>query len=274
MFIGFSSEAACPQFGKIWQPVVSLDSQQWARWMHSQKITLILSHDRPLPKYLHQANQSGRFQCVQCRQAAAVLYAMLKNWSTFVLVENHTYVQFIYREVEKPPVSFSVIRINCKALCVGLNVAFSGGTEGVVRHNVVVDLLDRLSKLTLPYRPTEQNETPCCTIIHKALERILIRYERMPIDLNNIVFPDGTQPVPSRGAQISGTILTTTLTRYLYHSRWLWNVKKPFVQTIPGIVLPRLNTTAIARILSTITKQVLPSRYFFTYSNLRRYSSL
>ncbi|XP_076387408.1 KICSTOR complex protein SZT2 isoform X2 [Megachile rotundata] len=260
------SDAACPQFGQIWQPVVSLNPLQWARWMHTQRVTLILSHDRPLPKHLHQANQSGRFQCVQSRQAAAVLYAMLKNWATFVLVENHTYVQFIYREADKPPVSFSLIRINCKALCVTLNIAFAAGTEGVVRHNVVVDLLDRLSKLTLPNRPTEQKETPSCTIIHKSLERILIRYERMPTDLNSIVFPDGTQTNSMKNTQILGGILTTSLSRYLYHNRWLWHMKRPFVQTIPGITLPRLNVTAIARILSTITKMRLVEGFNFTYS--------
>lgn len=260
------SDAACPQFGQIWQPVVSLNPLQWARWMHTQRVTLILSHDRPLPRHLHQANQSGRFQCVQSRQAAAVLYAMLKNWATFVLVENHTYVQFIYREADKPPVSFSLIRINCKALCVILNIAFAAGTEGVVRHNVVVDLLDRLSKLTLPNRPTEQKETPSCTIIHKSLEKILIRYERMPIDLNSIIFPDGTQTTSSRLTPMLGGILTTSLSRYLYHNRWIWHVKRPFVQTIPGIVLPRLNITAIARILSTITKIRLAEGFNFTYS--------
>jgi len=251
----YFSDTGCPQFGQIWQPVVSLDPLQWARWMHTQRITLILAYDRPLPRHLHQANQSGRFQGVQSRQAAAVLYAMLKNWATFVLVENHTYVQFIYRETEKPPVSFSLIRINCKALCVVLNIAFAGGTEGVVRHNVVVDLVDRLSKLTLPNRPTEQRETPCCTIIHKPLERILVRYERIPSNLSMIVFPDGTQPTCTRTALgLLGSGLTITLSRYLYHNRWLWHVKRPFVQTIPGITLPRLNITAIARILSTITK--------------------
>lgn len=253
-YIPIFSEAACPQFGQIWQPVVSLNPLHWARWMHTQRITLILSHDRPLPRHLHQANQSGRFQCVQSRQAAAVLYAMLKNWATFVLVENHTYVQFIYREAEKPPVSFSLIRINCKALCVILNIAFTAGTEGVVRHNVVVDLLDRLSKLTLPNRPTEQRETPSCTIIHKSLERILIRYERMPIDLNTIVFPDGTQTHSMKVASVFGGTLNTSLSRYLFHNRWLWHIRRPFVQTIPGITLPKLNLTAIARILSTITK--------------------
>ncbi|XP_072752702.1 KICSTOR complex protein SZT2 [Anoplolepis gracilipes] len=261
------SDAACPQFGQIWQPVVSLDPLQWARWMHTQRITLILAYDRPLPRHLHQANQSGRYQCVQSRQAAAVLYAMLKNWATFVLVENHTYVQFIYREAEKPPVSFSLIRINCKALCVVLNIAFAGGTEGVVRHNVVVDLVDRLSKLTLPNRPTEQREIPCCTIIHKSLERILVRYERIPSNLSMIVFPDGTQPTCTRTALgLLGSSLTTTLSRYLYHNRWLWHVKRPFVQTIPGITLPRLNITAIARILSTITKIRLGEGFNFAYS--------
>ncbi|XP_014480858.1 PREDICTED: protein SZT2-like [Dinoponera quadriceps] len=260
------SDAACPQFGQIWQPVVSLDPLQWARWMHTQRVTLILSYDRPLPRHLHQANQSGRFQCVQSRQAAAVLYAMLKNWATFVLIENHTYVQFIYREAEKPPVSFSLIRINCKALCVVLNIAFAGGTEGVVRHNVVVDLVDRLSKLTLPNRPTEQRETPCCTIIHKSLERILIRYERIPNDLSMVVFPDGTQPTWTRAAPVLSGSLTITLSRYLYHNRWLWHVKRPLVQTIPGITLPKLNITAIARILSTITKIRLTEGFNFAYS--------
>lgn len=250
------SDSAYHQFGKIWQPVASLDSNQWARWMHSQRVTLILAHDRPLPKYLHQANQSGRFQCVQYRQAAVVLYAMLKNWATFVLVENHTYVKFIQKEIEKPPVSFSVIRINCKALCVVLNVAFAGGTEGAIRHNVVTDLVDKLSKLTLPNRPMEQRETsPCCTIIHKALEKILIRYERLPIDLSTIAVNfDGAQSMSLKATQTPGGILTTTLSRYLHHNRWLWNVKKPIIQTIPGINMPRLNITAIARILSTITK--------------------
>ncbi|XP_043599602.1 KICSTOR complex protein SZT2-like isoform X2 [Bombus pyrosoma] len=260
------SDAACPQFGQIWQPVVSLNPLQWARWMHTQRVTLILSHDRPLPRHLHQANQSGRFQCVQSRQAAAVLYAMLKNWATFVLVENHTYVQFIYREADKPPVSFSLIRINCKALCVILNIAFAAGTEGVVRHNVVVDLLDRLSKLTLPNRPTEQKEIPSCTIVHKSLEKILIRYERMPTDLSLIVFPDAAQTISTRLTPMLGGTLTTSLSRYLYHNRWLWHVKRPFVQTIPGIVLPRLNITAIARILSTITKMRLAEGFSFTYS--------
>lgn len=260
------SDPACPFFGQIWRPVVLLDPSQWARWMHSQRVALILSHDRPLPRHLHLANQSGRFQSVQCRQAAAVLYAMLKNWASFVLVEYHTYVQFIYKEIDKPPVSFSLIRVSCKPPCVVLNIAFAGGTEGIVRHNVVMDLLECLAKLTLPNRPTEQRGTPCCITLRKPLERILIRYERVPTDLSTIVFPDGTQPVPARFSPVPGGCLTTTLSRYLYHSRWLWAVKKPAVQTVPNIAWPKLSVTAIARILSTITKMRLTEGFSFAHS--------
>ncbi|CAB0036663.1 unnamed protein product [Trichogramma brassicae] len=249
------SDAACPQFGQMWQPVISLEPTQWSRWMHSQRVTLVLLHDRPLPKHLHQANQSGRFQCVQYRQAAASLYGMLKTWATFILVENHTYVHFIYREVEKPPISFCLINVSCKSLCVVLNVAFAAGTEGIVRHNIMADLLDRLSQLSLPSRRTEQSQIPCCKILHKPLEKILIRYERMPLNLNTVMFPDGSQIMAKNGA-ISPASFTTSLSRYLYHTRWLWLLKKPTLVTQPVSALPKPSIAAIARILSTITKRV------------------
>lgn len=178
---------------------------------------------------------------------------MLKTWATFVLVENQTFVQFIYKEPDKPPISFSLINVTCKSLCVVLNVAFAGGTEGQLRYNVMTDLLERLSQLTLPSRRMEQREIPCCIIMHKALEKILIRYERMPIDLSTVIFPDGSQ-IMAKNALIAKGNLTTTLSRYLYHTRWLWLLKKPSLQILPSTNLPKLNITAVARILSTITK--------------------
>ncbi|KYQ46191.1 hypothetical protein ALC60_14813 [Trachymyrmex zeteki] len=107
-------------------------------------------------------------------------------------------LKMILEEKEKAK-KRSLIPINCKALCVVLNLAFAGGTEDVVRH-IVVDIVDRLSKLTLPNRPMEQREIPCCTIIRKSLERILVRYERIPSNLSMVVFPDRTQPTYTRAA--------------------------------------------------------------------------
>lgn len=68
----------------------------WKKWLHTHRIGLVLQHDRPLPRHLHSANSSGRFQVIQCRQAAAALYSLLKDWSTFVLIENHSYVKLIH----------------------------------------------------------------------------------------------------------------------------------------------------------------------------------
>lgn len=74
-----------------------LEPSIWHKWLHTHRLVLGLAHDRPLPKHLHLANPSGRFQVVQCRQAGAALYAFLKKWSSFVLIENHSFVRLIYR---------------------------------------------------------------------------------------------------------------------------------------------------------------------------------
>ena len=178
---------------------------------------------------------------------------MLKNWSTFTLIENHTYVHFIQKEPEKPPHSFCLVNVICKSLCIVLTVAFTAGTEGLIRHNVMQELRERLKQLTLPSRRTEQRQIPCCKILRKPLEKILIRYERMPMNLNIVVFPDGSQII-SKNSPISAGNLTTTLSRYLCHTRWLWLLKRPILQTVPSSTLPRPGIAAIARILSTITK--------------------
>lgn len=89
------SDMTCPQFAQFWKPICLLEPSVWKKWLHTHRIGLVLQHDRPLPRHLHSANSSGRFQVIQCRQAAAALYSLLKDWSTFVLIENHSYVKLI-----------------------------------------------------------------------------------------------------------------------------------------------------------------------------------
>jgi len=93
----YFSEASHPQFSSYWKPICLLDAAVWQKWLHPHRLGLLLQHDFPLPRYLHQANPSGRFQQVQCRQAASVLFSTLKAWSSFVLIENHTYVKLIQK---------------------------------------------------------------------------------------------------------------------------------------------------------------------------------
>ena len=65
-------------------------------------------------------NSSGRYTSVQCRKAAVQLSNCLKEWSTFVLCENSTYIKFRFeddnvkkediREGKAKPTSFYIVR--------------------------------------------------------------------------------------------------------------------------------------------------------------------
>lgn len=71
----------------------------------------------------------------------------------------------------------------------------------------------------------------------------------MPSDLTTVVFPDGTRPPNALQnlppSPLAGTLFTT-LSRYLYHRRWIWSTS--------NVVNPKLEMTAISRILSTLTR--------------------
>lgn len=51
----------------------------------------------PLPKNLHQALENDRSSVIQCRVALSSLNSLFRNWSSFVLLENHSYIKFITR---------------------------------------------------------------------------------------------------------------------------------------------------------------------------------
>lgn len=63
------------------------------------KIKKMNRHD-PLPKYLHIPNGHGQFNLVQCRQALISLSDLLKNYSSFVMLENQSYIKIINRYLE------------------------------------------------------------------------------------------------------------------------------------------------------------------------------
>lgn len=71
----------------------------------------------------------------------------------------------------------------------------------------------------------------------------------MPTDFHTVVFPDGTQPPPGiQSLPISpfAGALFTTLSRYLFHLRWIWSANYNNNS--------KLNVNALSRILSTITR--------------------
>lgn len=91
-----SKNTADQSFALYWRKICLLDLNHWQKWMHLHRINIILSHD-PLPKYLHVPNSLGQFNQVQCRQALISLSDLLKKYSSFVMLENQSYIKIINR---------------------------------------------------------------------------------------------------------------------------------------------------------------------------------
>ncbi|CAH1153732.1 unnamed protein product [Phaedon cochleariae] len=254
------SDVSCLKFLNIWQPICQMETNNWRKWFHTHKISLILQHDNPLPKYLHLAKSSQRFQVIQCRQAATALYGLLAEWATFILIDNHTYLKFLYKESDKPPSWFCIIRISSKFPCAVINMGFSNGTPGVTRHEVCEELKIAISALSYLSSPFKVKENYCCVLLQKPLEKILIRYERIPSNYTTVIFPDGTQPPHSPiplPSPATGTLFTT-LSRYLFHKRWIWSASLPSN--------PRLPDQSISRILKTLTRMRIKEGFTFAHS--------
>lgn len=271
-----SNDIANSQFANFWKPISSLDPDAWHKWLHTYRIGLILRHDYPLPKNLHLTNPSGRFQTIQCRQAATALQAMLRDLTTFVLVDNKSFVKLYSPDPDKTNGWFCIIIITCKNPCVVINIAFPCGIPSKKRMSIVNDLKNQLCELSCSLSTQERlaersdhapvsrkcSRVSCCTVLQKPVEKILIRYKKMPSTFDTVVFPDGTQPVISAKSPVTESgragYLVTTLSRYLHHKRWIWGA-----QSVPGA---SLGVPAIARILSTITKMRLQEGFSFAHS--------
>uniref|UniRef100_A0A1B6LW97 C2H2-type domain-containing protein n=1 Tax=Graphocephala atropunctata TaxID=36148 RepID=A0A1B6LW97_9HEMI len=271
-----SSDPSCPQFAHFWRPVCLLDPSMWHKWLHTHTISLTLQHDLPLPRYLHMPSPNGRFQGLLCRHAAATLYNFLKDWTSFILIENHTYLKFLSAsESDKIPSWFYIVRVQLKAPCAVIHIAFLGGTPGKLRHQILEQLKEKISALTIPQRLSNKEiiftrnqidnfiesqaryNVPCCILLNKPLEKILIRYERMPSEFGTVVFPDGTQPQTDAKPPRPTSSLVTTLSRYLHHRRWIWAA---------SATNHNLGVPTISRILAILTQMRLQEGFRFAHS--------
>ncbi|XP_067679134.1 KICSTOR complex protein SZT2-like [Haliotis asinina] len=283
-----AKDATLTQFASFWKPVILLDTNIWQKWMHTHRIGLVLEHDMPLPKYLHVPNASGRFNVIQCRQALTSLNIHLREWATFVLMENHSYIKLLFRDQDKPPSFFCVLRVTHKAPLMVLRLAFLGGTPSQVRNDVVSSLLKSIKDLRFPQRGTQDvdkrkklprskpdaakvdvkkppllrdwSDIHCGTILTKPAEKILIRYERQPVDMT--ILEDPTKDVPSfyllapmANSMKSAASMFNTLSCYLHHQRWIWTVRQ---NAVTPISLP-----AIGRVLMTLAKIRLQEGFHF-----------
>ena len=93
-------------------------------------------------------------------------------------------------------------------------------------------------------------EKPCAIMYDKPLERILVRYEKIPW---NVFTPFPEQPHYSVYPSLTGVYAHRTnenhmkiLCQYLHHHRWIW--------TMQDEGSPAVSVENVARVLSTLTK--------------------
>ncbi|XP_037356879.1 KICSTOR complex protein SZT2 isoform X2 [Talpa occidentalis] len=286
------SDSSHAQFAAYWKPVLSMDANSWQRWLHMHRLVLILEHDTPIPKHLHTPGSNGRYSTVQCRISHSSLTSLLRDWSSFVLVEGYSYVKLLSSAPDQPPSSFYMVRIISKAPCMVLRLGFLIGTPAQARHEIVSGLQEEILRLRFPHRvqskePTPKvkrkglggvaggsspskspptlgpqqalSDRPCLVVLHKPLDKLLIRYEKLPLDYRApfllTLEPPGPLPLVS-GRSASSSL--ASLSRYLYHQRWLWSV--------PSGLAPALPLSAIAQLLSVLTEVRLSEGFHFASS--------
>lgn len=80
------------------EPVVSShDLRVQKRLGLAGLISFSLPVPRPLPKHLHTPGSNGRYSTIQCRISHSSLTSLLRDWSSFVLVEGYSYVKLLSR---------------------------------------------------------------------------------------------------------------------------------------------------------------------------------
>ncbi len=169
----------------FWRPMCTIDTSQWFRWFHSNKIPLVLQQDSLLPTHLLNPAPSGRYATIQCRLSASHLYNFLKLWASLSLLENHSYIRFL--PTVDAPKYFCVVRVAHVLPCVVLHVGHIQGTPHSLQSNTVTSLKTALKELT--FTPSERplgtlgrkrpslavRAKPSATVIDKQLQRVMIR---------------------------------------------------------------------------------------------------
>ncbi|XP_063962374.1 KICSTOR complex protein SZT2-like isoform X2 [Lytechinus pictus] len=273
------------QFADFWKRIALMDSKRWQRWLHTHRIALLLLPDLPLPKHLHLPNSSGRYATIQYRVALKEVNSLLKKKSTFIMLDNHSYINLNFTESGGPPTSFYVIRVSTKTPIV-LRLAFLGGTPGHERNKVVRELKNDLLALRMPRKKTPQygydkeqctktaaalkdpdsdgppgsGNDSCVVLLSRPIEMILMRYEKMPSDFTDlktsIEVTSTSVPVYMNSKAPSNNL--NRLACYLHHRRWIWEA-----QSDSGI---QIATKAVANILDVLTKLRLQQGFHVAYS--------
>ncbi|XP_023223130.1 KICSTOR complex protein SZT2-like [Centruroides sculpturatus] len=243
------------QFANFWKPICLLDINIWQKWMHTHRIGIILEHDMPLPKNIHLPNSNGRYNQIQCRQALTLLNKFLREYSSFVLIESNSYIKLLFRiqivtELREKILSLKFPKRTITKDFQHYSFQKNGGSPQM--HHMCFN--------------QEWKEINCCILLRKPVEKMLIRYLKMPSDFTrsissqmNTQFTNQRFPSFNNHSDQVAVDMLVTLSRYLYHQRWIWTLQNDLSYSI--------SMNVVAQLLSTIIQMRLQEGFHFAHSN-------
>lgn len=97
-------------------------------------------------------------------------------------------------------------------------------------------------------------ETPCCKILRKPIEKVLVRYEKPPIDYLSSVDQQFFSLSSAENLELKKIIkkeMMATLSRYLHHERFIYTPESLSKETGKSISL-----SLLGKVLAALLKQV------------------
>ena len=210
-----------------------MDINIWPRWLHTDKIILVLNQDSVLPQHLIHPSDSGRYSSFQCRVAGLKLFHSLRSWSSIVFLENHSFLKFLPESSK--PLYFCLVRVAQMQPCLVVHIGFIEGTPYHVQQETlsVLNLSIKDLHISLPSkqpkkatrkkRSSSLPHQPCATIIHKQLHKAIISYN-LHVPLGN---PGNGREVPIQQD-------------YMYRHQWQWQVPHRSPSFLMGLLRQRL----------------------------------
>ncbi|VDM65033.1 unnamed protein product [Strongylus vulgaris] len=161
-------------FVGFWSSLCQLSEKSWQKWVHMHAERIVLKSSN-LPFNMFKAKNGVK---IDCHAAEEKLHEILREQSTFCLVQRQTYITFVYEKDSDVPLYFYMVKVTLEPPTLILRTAFLGGISSTERKNIVDAFRRRLLDLHL---------IKALSLIRRPLERIMIRYRSIPKDLQTIV---------------------------------------------------------------------------------------
>ncbi|VDL81085.1 unnamed protein product [Nippostrongylus brasiliensis] len=132
VFVGVEKENV-KTFVGFWSSLCQLNEKSWQKWVHMHAERVVLRSSNLMFNMFGLKSHAK----IDCHVAEDKLHDLLREQSSFCLVQRQTYVTFVYGKNSDVPVYFYMIKVTLEAPCLILRTAFLGGISSIERRNVV-----------------------------------------------------------------------------------------------------------------------------------------